>query len=43
MIGDFSDTSKTTEGFSDKVGVATYPGGFVYDAPIEGMVRYQAV
>ena len=37
MIGDFSDTSKTTEGFSDKVGVATYPGGFVYDAPIEGM------
>ena len=37
MIGDFSDTSKTSEGFADKVGVATYPGGFVYDAPIEGM------
>lgn len=37
MIGDFSDTSKTDEGFDAKVGVATYPGGFVYDAPIEGM------
>lgn len=37
MIGDFSDTSKTDEGFADKVGVATYPGGFVYDTPIEGM------
>lgn len=37
MIGDFSDTSKTPEGFDEKVGVATYPGGFVYDAPIEGM------
>ena len=37
MIGDFSDTSKTDEGFDEKVGVATYPGGFVYDAPIEGM------
>lgn len=37
MIGDFSDTSKTDEGFADKVGVSTYPGGFVYDTPIEGM------
>ena len=37
MIGDFSDTSKTPEGFDQNVGVATYPGGFVYDAPIEGM------
>jgi raffinose/stachyose/melibiose transport system substrate-binding protein len=37
MIGDFSDTSKTDEGFADQVGVATYPGGFVYDSPIEGM------
>lgn len=37
MIGDFSDTSKTDEGFDKKVGVATYPGGFVYNAPIEGM------
>ena len=37
MIGDFSDTSKTEEGFADKVGVAVYPGGFVYDSPIEGM------
>jgi len=37
MIGDFSDTSKTDEGFADKVGVSVYPGGFVYDTPIEGM------
>lgn len=37
MIGDFSDTSKTDADFADKVGVATYPGNFVYDAPIEGM------
>lgn len=37
MIGDFSDTTLVDEGFADKVGVATYPGGFVYDAPIEGM------
>lgn len=37
MIGDFSDTSKTDEGFADKVGVAVYPGGYVYDTPIEGM------
>ena len=36
MIGDFSDTSKTTEGFADKVGTAIYPDGFVYDAPIQG-------
>ncbi len=36
MIGDFSDTSKCPEGFADKIGVATYPGGFVYDSPIEG-------
>ncbi|MBQ8305848.1 MAG: carbohydrate ABC transporter substrate-binding protein [Blautia sp.] len=37
MIGDFSDTSKAPEGFADKVGVAIFPGGFVYDSPIEGM------
>lgn len=36
MIGDFSDTSKTTEGFADKVGSAIFPGSFVYDAPIQG-------
>lgn len=36
MIGDFSDTTKTTEGFADKVGSAVYPGNFVYDAPIQG-------
>ena len=37
MIGDFSDTTKTSEGFDEKVGAAVYPGNFVYDAPIEGM------
>lgn len=37
MIGDFSDTTLVEEGFNEKVGVAAYPGGFVYDEPIEGM------
>lgn len=36
MIGDFSDTSKTTTGFADKVGAAIFPESFVYDAPIQG-------
>lgn len=36
MIGDFSDTTKAPEGFSDKVGVAIYPEGFAYDEPIQG-------
>jgi raffinose/stachyose/melibiose transport system substrate-binding protein len=36
MIGDFADTTKTSAGFADKVGVAVYPGNFVYDAPIQG-------
>lgn len=36
MMGDFADTTKTTEGFEEKVGVAVYPGNFVYDAPIQG-------
>jgi raffinose/stachyose/melibiose transport system substrate-binding protein len=36
MMGDFSDTTKTSAGFADKVGVAVYPGNFVYDAPIQG-------
>ncbi len=36
MIGDFSDTSKTTADFADKVGAAIYPESFVYDAPIQG-------
>lgn len=36
MIGDFSDTTKTTEDFAAKVGVALFPGNFVYDAPIQG-------
>lgn len=38
MIGDFSDTSKTTADFAEKVGVAIYPDGFVYDAPIQGYI-----
>ena len=38
MIGDFSDTSMTEEGFADKVGVALFPGNFVYDAPIQGYI-----
>jgi raffinose/stachyose/melibiose transport system substrate-binding protein len=36
MMGDFSDTTKTSAGFADKVGAAIYPGSFVYDAPIQG-------
>ena len=36
MIGDFSDTTKTTEDFADKVGAAIFPESFVYDAPIQG-------
>ncbi|WP_349946960.1 extracellular solute-binding protein [Lacrimispora sp. BS-2] len=36
MIGDFEDEAKAMPGFSDKVGSAIYPGGFVYDAPIQG-------
>ncbi|MDR2111010.1 MAG: extracellular solute-binding protein [Spirochaetaceae bacterium] len=36
MMGDFSDTTKTSAGFDGKVGVAIYPGNFVYDAPIQG-------
>lgn len=38
MIGDFSDTTKTTADFAAKVGVAVYPGNFVYDAPIQGYI-----
>jgi raffinose/stachyose/melibiose transport system substrate-binding protein len=38
MIGDFSDTSKTSAGFAAKVGVAVYPGNFVFDAPIQGYI-----
>lgn len=37
MIGDFSDTTKTSEGFVDKVGVTVFPGPFVYYAPLEGL------
>ncbi|WNX83202.1 ABC transporter substrate-binding protein [Agathobaculum sp. NTUH-O15-33] len=36
MIGDFSDTTKTTADFAEKVGSAIYPDSFVYDAPIQG-------
>jgi raffinose/stachyose/melibiose transport system substrate-binding protein len=36
MMGDFSDTTKTSADFASKVGVAIYPGNFVYDAPIQG-------
>ena len=36
MLGDFSDLTKTTADFAAKVGVAVYPGGFIYDAPIQG-------
>lgn len=38
MIGDFSDTTKTSADFAEKVGVAIYPDGFVYDAPIQGYI-----
>lgn len=38
MIGDFFDTSMAEEGFADKVGVALFPGNFVYDAPIQGYI-----
>ncbi len=37
MIGDFSDTSKTMEGFDQKVGTAIYPDNFVYEYQGEGM------
>lgn len=36
MMSDFSDETKAAPGFADKVGVAIYPGSFVYDAPIQG-------
>jgi raffinose/stachyose/melibiose transport system substrate-binding protein len=38
MIGDFSDPSMTAPDFEAKVGVAIYPGSFVYDAPIQGFI-----
>lgn len=38
MLGDFSDPSKTEEGFADKIGVAIFPEKFVYDAPIQGYI-----
>lgn len=38
MLGDFSDPSKTEEGFADKIGVAIFPENFVYDAPIQGYI-----
>lgn len=36
MIGDFSDTTKTSEGFDAKVGAAVFPGPYVYSDVIEG-------
>lgn len=36
MINKFSDTTMAPEGFAEKVGVAVYPGNFVYDAPLQG-------
>jgi raffinose/stachyose/melibiose transport system substrate-binding protein len=38
MMGDFADLDQTTADFEKKVGTAIYPGGFVYDAPIQGYV-----
>lgn len=38
MIGDFSDATKAPEGFAEKVGNAIYPGGFCYNAPIQGYI-----
>ncbi len=38
MIGDFADTTKTTEDFAAKVGAAIYPGNFVFEAPIQGYI-----
>ena len=38
MIGDFDNLSVTTEGFADHVGVAAFPGGFIYDQTIQGMI-----
>ncbi len=36
MMGDFYDTSKSPEGFEDKVGVAKFPRDFIYNDPIQG-------
>ena len=36
MLSDFSDLTKTTADFEEKVGVAAYPESFIYDAPIQG-------
>jgi raffinose/stachyose/melibiose transport system substrate-binding protein len=38
MMGDFTDLSQTTADFEAKVGTAIYPGGFVFDAPIQGFI-----
>ena len=36
MMNDFTDLEKTAPEFAQQVGVAIYPGGFVYDAPVQG-------
>ena len=41
MLGDFTDLDQTTADFEAKVGTAIYPGGFVYDAPIQGYIVTQ--
>lgn len=41
MIADFYDLSLTTEGFADNIGVAAFPGGWVYDATIQGFIVTQ--
>ena len=38
MMGDFADLTQTTADFEAKVGTAIYPGGFVYDAPVQGYI-----
>ncbi len=36
MVGDFSDETKTTSGFAEKVGFALYPEGGLFDSPMIG-------
>jgi raffinose/stachyose/melibiose transport system substrate-binding protein len=38
MLGDFADPNQTSADFESKVGVAIYPGSFVFDAPIQGYI-----
>lgn len=36
MMPDFQDLTKTTADFVEKVGVAAYPGNFIYSDPMQG-------